>query len=56
MELPGGLRELLERLRAAGGRVETAELPGCDHLGTSEPTGNPDSPWMKSVHAFLNAH
>ena len=48
--------DMAAALRAAGGSVETAELPGCDHLGTSEPTGNPNSPWMISVHAFLNAH
>ena len=42
-------------LRAAGGSVETIEMQGCDHLGTSLPTGDPLSPWMVQVRAFLAA-
>jgi arylformamidase len=40
-------------LRSAGGRVETMVLPGCDHLSTSVPTGDPASPWMVQTHATL---
>jgi acetyl esterase/lipase len=40
-------------LRAAGASVETMTLAGCDHLGTSGPTGDPDGPWVAKVHATL---
>ena len=40
-------------LRSAGGSVETIELPGCDHLGTSVPTGDPNSAWMARTQDFL---
>jgi arylformamidase len=43
-------------LRAAGGQVETTVLPGCDHLGTWVPTGDPNSPWTAQSLAFLAAH
>ena len=44
---------MADALRLAGSRVETMMLPGCDHLSTSVPTGNPDSPWMAQAQAML---
>jgi dipeptidyl aminopeptidase/acylaminoacyl peptidase len=40
-------------LQASGGSVETMILPGCDHLGTSRPTGDPDGPWVNKVLGML---
>ena len=40
-------------LRAAGTSVETMVLPGCDHLGTSGPTGDPNGPWVAKAHEML---
>lgn len=48
--------DMAAALKKAGGSVQTMELAGCDHLGTSVPTGDPHSPWMKATHAFLRAH
>ncbi len=44
---------MVAALRAAGASVETMMLPGCDHLGTSGPTGDPDGPWIARVHSLL---
>lgn len=43
-------------LRGAGGEVETMMLAGCDHLGTSGPTGDPASPWVAQVHSVLERY
>jgi acetyl esterase/lipase len=48
--------DMVVALREAGGSVETTVLPGCDHLGTGVPTGDPNSPWMARAHAFMAAH
>jgi arylformamidase len=48
--------DMATALRAAGGRVETIMLPGCDHLGTWVPTGDPQSPWTAGAHAFIAAN
>jgi acetyl esterase/lipase len=45
--------QMADMLRAGGGSVETMVLPGCDHLGTSAPTGDPNSSWMLRVHSML---
>jgi len=44
---------MAEALRKAGGSVETMVLPGCDHLGTSQPTGDATGPWVGKVHSML---
>lgn len=49
-------QDLAAALKQAGASVETTVLPGCDHLGTGVPTGDPNSPWMARAHAFLTAH
>jgi arylformamidase len=49
-------RDMKTALEAAGGHVETIVLPGCDHLGTWVPTGDPQSPWTTRALAFLAAH
>ena len=54
--LIGQAAEMAAALRKAGGDVETIVLPGCDHLGTWVPTGDPQSPWMSRALAFLAAH
>jgi acetyl esterase/lipase len=51
--LIGQAADMTAALRAAGGTVETMELSGCDHLGTSAPAGDPNSEWMMRAHAFL---
>jgi acetyl esterase/lipase len=48
--------DMAAALKAAGASVETTVLPGCDHLGTGVPTGDPNSPWMARAHAFMAAH
>jgi acetyl esterase/lipase len=44
---------MVAALRAADASVETMMLPGCDHLGTSGPTGDPAGPWVAKVHSIL---
>ena len=44
---------MVAALRAAGASVETMMLPGCDHLGTSGPTGDPNGTWVAKVHSML---
>jgi acetyl esterase/lipase len=44
---------MAEALRMAGGSVETMVLPGCDHLGTSRPTGDANGPWVAKAHSML---
>ena len=40
-------------LRTAGGSVDTMVLPGCDHLGTSGPTGDTGGAWVAKAHSIL---
>jgi arylformamidase len=40
-------------LRAVGTKVDTMVLPGCDHLGTSGPTGDANHAWVARAHAML---
>jgi arylformamidase len=54
--LIGQAADMAAALRKAGGEVETIVLPGCDHLSTSVPTGDPQSPWTSRALAFLAAH
>jgi acetyl esterase/lipase len=54
--LIGQAADMAAALRAAGGHVETMMLPGCDHLGTGVPTGDPQSPWTARALAFIAAH
>jgi len=48
--------DMMAALKKAGSPVALEVLPGCDHLGTGVPTGDPNSPWMAKAHAFMTAH
>ena len=43
-------------LTAAGGDVTRVVLPGCDHLGASYVTGDPDGPWLPAALAWMRDH
>ena len=48
--------DMMAALKKAATPVGLEVLPGCDHLGTGVPTGDPNSPWMAKAHAFMAAH
>jgi acetyl esterase/lipase len=43
-------------LRAAGIEVETMVLPGCDHLGASYESADPQGRWVKAAARWMREH
>lgn len=46
-------KKFVDASRRAGVAVETIELPGCDHLGASYASGEPDGAWVEAAVAFM---
>lgn len=44
------------RLRDAGVSVETLILPGCDHLGASYDSADPNGRWVPAATSWMRAH
>ena len=43
-------------LRAHGNDVTECELAGCDHLGASYASGDPDADWVRTATAWMREH
>jgi acetyl esterase/lipase len=48
--------ELAARLSAAGVEVESLVLPGCDHLGASYDSADPNGRWVPAALRWMRAH
>jgi arylformamidase len=48
--------EFAARLSAAGVEAETLVLPGCDHLGASYDSADPNGRWVPAALRFMRAH
>lgn len=46
-------KNFVEALTRAGVAVESIELAGCDHLGASYASGEPDGAWVEAAVAFM---
>lgn len=49
-------RRMEAALREAGADVTRHELPGCDHLGTSYASAEPEGPWVDAAVAWMREH
>lgn len=48
--------DFTQALAMAGNVAELLELPGCDHLGASYASAEPDGIWATAARAFLTRH
>ncbi len=49
-------RDFADALEQRGNRVERMVLQGCDHLGASYTSGDPDGRWIAAAARFMGVH
>jgi arylformamidase len=49
-------QDFIAAMRAQGNDVTECELPGCDHLGASYASGEPDGDWIRIAARWMREH